>query len=75
MNNFFVIDWDDGSSDCYRKDELVVDGITGRVLKQFKNEMCMGKIASFHSKLNFSICMHLSYIEFIYINIYFKMSF
>ncbi|XP_071139832.1 uncharacterized protein [Mytilus edulis] len=40
MNNFFDIDWDDGSSDCYRKDELVVDGITGRVLKQFKNEMC-----------------------------------
>lgn len=48
MSKFFIIDWEDGTSDFYKEDAVVVNGDT--VLKQFGKKMYEGRIVSFHSK-------------------------
>lgn len=49
MSKFIIVDWEDGTSEYYKEDEVVVkDGNT--VLKQFGKKMFEGRIVSFHSK-------------------------
>lgn len=48
MSKFKIADWEDGTSDYYKEDDVVVTEGTA-VLKQLRK--CLrGKIASFHNK-------------------------
>lgn len=49
MSKFIIVDWEDGTSEYYKEDDVVVkEG--NAVLKQFGKKMFEGKISSFHSE-------------------------
>uniref|UniRef100_K1QLD6 Uncharacterized protein n=1 Tax=Magallana gigas TaxID=29159 RepID=K1QLD6_MAGGI len=48
MSKFIIVDWEDGTSEYYKEDDVVVkEG--NAVLKQFGKKMFEGKISSFHN--------------------------